>query len=211
MRGGTYVTAENCGAYLDKPAASAPDPADYTTEVPVLMYHHFSETVIAEMGGEGMVRVLVEPVVSHRGADREDGGLHAVFLQNGEGGLVSSATTRSTVRRTSGPTSPPKTAARIWTSLRVDVVDHLLDGNGLISRVPEGLHVQREGFRLHYDVPGLRLAEMVIHEQDQCLQVVADIRDLCREKGVSLTVICSPTYISQLEILSMAYCVLQKA
>ncbi len=41
---GTYVTAENCGAYLDKPAASAPDPADYTAEVPVLMYHHFSET-----------------------------------------------------------------------------------------------------------------------------------------------------------------------
>lgn len=43
---GTYVTAQTCGAYLERLAAAppAPDPADYTADVPVLMYHHFSDT-----------------------------------------------------------------------------------------------------------------------------------------------------------------------
>ena len=41
---GTYVTAENCAAYVFQPTPAPLDPAEYTKEVPILMYHHFSET-----------------------------------------------------------------------------------------------------------------------------------------------------------------------
>ena len=71
---GTYVTAENCGAYLDKPAASAPDPADYTAEVPVLMYHHFSETET------GDIVVRPETFALHMQTLR-DAGYQAVTVQ----------------------------------------------------------------------------------------------------------------------------------
>ena len=71
---GTYVTAENCGAYLDKPAASAPDPADYTADVPVLMYHHFSETET------GDIVVQPETFALHMQTLR-DAGYQAVTVQ----------------------------------------------------------------------------------------------------------------------------------
>lgn len=43
---GTYVTAENCAAYLSRPAPEPMDPADYTREVPLLMYHAFGEGAV---------------------------------------------------------------------------------------------------------------------------------------------------------------------
>lgn len=41
---GAFVTAGTCGAYLDHLAENPPvmDPAEYTADVPILMYHHFS-------------------------------------------------------------------------------------------------------------------------------------------------------------------------
>ena len=41
---GAFVTAGTCGAYLDRLSENPPaaDPAAYTAEVPILMYHHFS-------------------------------------------------------------------------------------------------------------------------------------------------------------------------
>ena len=41
---GAYVTAGNCEAYLDRLAENPPaaDQAEYTADVPILMYHHFS-------------------------------------------------------------------------------------------------------------------------------------------------------------------------
>lgn len=43
---GTYVTAENCAAYLSRPVPEAADEADYTREVPLLMYHAFGEGAV---------------------------------------------------------------------------------------------------------------------------------------------------------------------
>ncbi|MDE7242660.1 MAG: polysaccharide deacetylase family protein [Oscillospiraceae bacterium] len=34
---------------------------------------------------------------------------------------------------------------------------------------------------------------------DECIQYLTEIRDLCREKGVNLLVLCTPVYITQLE------------
>ena len=63
---GTYVTWENCGAYLEQLAAepSELDGAAYEKKVPVLMYHHFSEE-------EGSV--TPELFASHLQAMREAG------------------------------------------------------------------------------------------------------------------------------------------
>lgn len=40
---GTYVTAENCALYCARGLPPAEDEASYTRDVPILMYHHFSE------------------------------------------------------------------------------------------------------------------------------------------------------------------------
>lgn len=40
---GTLVTAENCAETCLRPLPQAEDPAEYTRDVPILMYHHFSE------------------------------------------------------------------------------------------------------------------------------------------------------------------------
>ena len=47
---GTYVTGENREAALDAlfTPAAAPDPGDYTVDVPILMYHHFADEVTAD-------------------------------------------------------------------------------------------------------------------------------------------------------------------
>ena len=40
---GTLVTAENCADHCRRPLSRAEDPGVYTRDVPILMYHHFSE------------------------------------------------------------------------------------------------------------------------------------------------------------------------
>ena len=65
---GTYVTAENCAAYLDKLAAQPKeaDPTSYTADVPVLMYHHFSQEASGEV-------VRAETFAAHLRALQEAG------------------------------------------------------------------------------------------------------------------------------------------
>lgn len=78
---GTYVTAENCGEYLDRLFAETPtaEPEDYTTDVPILMYHHFDdevtgdtvvtpETFAAQMeaiAGAGYTAVTTEDLIAY--------------------------------------------------------------------------------------------------------------------------------------------------
>ncbi|MGN1308085.1 MAG: polysaccharide deacetylase family protein, partial [Faecousia sp.] len=47
---GTYVTAENCEAFLDDLFSAPPtaEDASYTKDVPILMYHHFADEVTAD-------------------------------------------------------------------------------------------------------------------------------------------------------------------
>lgn len=66
-RFGAYVTAENCGAYLDELFSSppAPDPAGYTADVPVLLFHHIDsnvtdDTVVTPETFENCIRTLSE-------------------------------------------------------------------------------------------------------------------------------------------------------
>lgn len=72
---GTYVTAENCAAYLDKLAAQpkGADLAAYTADVPVLMYHHFSQEASGEV-------VRAETFAAHLEALKE-AGYTAVSIQ----------------------------------------------------------------------------------------------------------------------------------
>lgn len=66
-RFGTYVTAGNCEAYLDRLFSDPPipDPADYTVDVPILLCHHLDPGV-EDKGGltpetfEAFVRTLSE-------------------------------------------------------------------------------------------------------------------------------------------------------
>lgn len=64
---GAYVTAGSCGGYLDQLFAAPPaaDPADYTADVPILLYHHFSDqvtgdTVVTPETFTSHIRTLVE-------------------------------------------------------------------------------------------------------------------------------------------------------
>ena len=45
---GTYVTAENCARYLSQPVPEPLSEAEYTREVPLLMYHAFGEGAVME-------------------------------------------------------------------------------------------------------------------------------------------------------------------
>lgn len=78
---GTYVTAENCGAYLDRLFASPPqadpsetDPSEYTAALPVLMYHH----VVAE-GETNDITITADTLEQHMAALAE-AGYHAVSI-----------------------------------------------------------------------------------------------------------------------------------
>ena len=64
---GAYVTARNCAAYLDELFAYPPasDPASYTADVPILLYHHIdgdvtSDTVVTPETFEAHIRALAE-------------------------------------------------------------------------------------------------------------------------------------------------------
>lgn len=64
---GAYITAENCGAYLDRlfSRPPVPDPAAYTADVPVLLYHHIdpdvtSDSVVTKETFEAQIRALAE-------------------------------------------------------------------------------------------------------------------------------------------------------
>ena len=66
-RFGAIVTAGNVEAHLDRLFSSppAPDPADYSTEVPVLMYHHFApdaseDTVVTPAVFEAQMKAVSE-------------------------------------------------------------------------------------------------------------------------------------------------------
>lgn len=80
---GTYVTAESCAAYLARPVPEPADPADYTREVPLLMYHAFGEgAVTAEefaghldaLAAAGYTTVGIQEMIDYvyRGGDLPD-------------------------------------------------------------------------------------------------------------------------------------------
>lgn len=76
---GAYVTAEGCGAYLDGLFANPPqaEAADYTAELPVLMYHH----VVAEAEGDPGDTVVTADTLERHMAALEEAGYHAVSVE----------------------------------------------------------------------------------------------------------------------------------
>ena len=70
---GTFITAENCRESSRQGMPQAEDPAAYTVEVPILMYHHFS--------GDEEGAVTPPEFASHLEALR-DGGYTAVFMED---------------------------------------------------------------------------------------------------------------------------------
>lgn len=76
---GEYVTAESCGVYLDRLFADPPqlDTADYTVDLPVLMYHHVVEEAEGEPGDTVITAATLE---SHISALAQ-AGCHAVSTQ----------------------------------------------------------------------------------------------------------------------------------
>ena len=77
---GTYVTADNCGEWLDGLFANPPqaDMADYTVDLPVLMYHH----VVEEAGGELGDTVITAATLERHLAALAGAGYHTISIQD---------------------------------------------------------------------------------------------------------------------------------